>query len=875
MANPLTGDYEAVVQLAIRQINGLLGSLHQQGISETAKLKLLHRGAMRIGDLRIRDDFADFADWVIGFQQKDSPRGVRDLATHLTATAIPGVAKRFTADFGNLTDNLVAEIPPEVVEGGVKFQAGSAEVTVAPGSTSEITVHVPVRAIYQPDPGTTDLPKPLHGEVRATFEVHRIATSSGTRLRIRASQTDSKILFIGAVGAGLDVVEESRIAAEIRKVVRKKIRVDPIDLPATFPFRDFKGVGSGSIQAIALPLQLSGAALPNALNTISQAFIGSSGFAVAVSQEHATSLLDIEGIKEAIKQRTFRKFRATYHLHFSQGPTLDFQAGHILVSGRVEATTGAWWAPNGFVSFKQKIRAFLDSNNAINLARLGAPDVDESVFISHDFAVGVVRDEINNALANANPSVRQVGIDAKADLVSGLREFDASATATFTGVEIVVGGLVVRGEIGSGTRRAPIVVIGETNQNTAFTAYQSWIPAGHIRRYIWSWVERPDHLADVWGGVEKSFVDEHGFVFPKPAGITDVSRICLRIEGTQTSPGGQETTVAAGTTCEVQEPVIKLDAPSWWAPLTLPIWNPNTSGDSVMREAIAGHVGVQTNGEARREAGANTLVYFADWRAPQPLEAIGVALAEVPLADPLDMVVVLPAGAFDSRRREIEARLGTSRGRVRARIHLTEDSEGGWTQMFAPARTPSVYLINGRRELVWQYAGDPSPAELAGILGKHASRAPAARLRRLRLAVAPGDIARDVDFIDDSGRGGSLHRLRGRHALLNFWQAWSEPCLGELRRLQALSAAGKHAPVVIAFHGAAAPKGFEELRKSLGLTFALVPDPEHRVARAFGVRCWPTTIALGPDGAVEGIQLGAWHEHAYPPDQPGDKRAAT
>jgi peroxiredoxin len=111
--------------------------------------------------------------------------------------------------------------------------------------------------------------------------------------------------------------------------------------------------------------------------------------------------------------------------------------------------------------------------------------------------------------------------------------------------------------------------------------------------------------------------------------------------------------------------------------------------------------------------------------------------------------------------------------------------------------------------------------------------------------------------------------------LLNFWQAWSEPCLGELRRLQALSAAGKHAPVVIAFHGAAAPKGFEELRKSLGLTFALVPDPEHRVARAFGVRCWPTTIALGPDGAVEGIQLGAWHEHAYPPDQPGDKRAAT
>ena len=32
MANPLTGDYEAVVQIAIRQINGLLGTLHQNGV---------------------------------------------------------------------------------------------------------------------------------------------------------------------------------------------------------------------------------------------------------------------------------------------------------------------------------------------------------------------------------------------------------------------------------------------------------------------------------------------------------------------------------------------------------------------------------------------------------------------------------------------------------------------------------------------------------------------------------------------------------------------------------------------------------------------------------------------------------------------------
>ena len=37
MANPLTGDYEAVVQIAIRQINGLLGTLHQNERQRTPR----------------------------------------------------------------------------------------------------------------------------------------------------------------------------------------------------------------------------------------------------------------------------------------------------------------------------------------------------------------------------------------------------------------------------------------------------------------------------------------------------------------------------------------------------------------------------------------------------------------------------------------------------------------------------------------------------------------------------------------------------------------------------------------------------------------------------------------------------------------------
>jgi peroxiredoxin len=56
------------------------------------------------------------------------------------------------------------------------------------------------------------------------------------------------------------------------------------------------------------------------------------------------------------------------------------------------------------------------------------------------------------------------------------------------------------------------------------------------------------------------------------------------------------------------------------------------------------------------------------------------------------------------------------------------------------------------------------------------------------------------------------------------------------------------------------------LRKELGLTFPLVHDAQHRVARRYGVRCWPTTITVGSDGCVEHIQLGSARQYQGPKD---------
>jgi peroxiredoxin len=233
------------------------------------------------------------------------------------------------------------------------------------------------------------------------------------------------------------------------------------------------------------------------------------------------------------------------------------------------------------------------------------------------------------------------------------------------------------------------------------------------------------------------------------------------------------------------------------------------------------------------------------------------------------VIAVLPAGAFDARRKEIEAKLGWNADSA-ARLEITEDQEAGWTSTFAVEKRPSTYLLTAGGELVHSQQGELDPDALSTALRKHLSGG-AARPPTMRLRVDLGDRAPDVLFVDDRAERGALHRFRRRGVLVNFFQSWSAPCLTELARLQVLHDDENNAASVVAFHGGQDAKSLDELRKRLGLTFPLIHDAQHRVARRYGVRCWPTTITVGPDGAVEHIELGTSHQHAGPKD-PAQKK---
>jgi len=204
-------------------------------------------------------------------------------------------------------------------------------------------------------------------------------------------------------------------------------------------------------------------------------------------------------------------------------------------------------------------------------------------------------------------------------------------------------------------------------------------------------------------------------------------------------PNGQSINVAGGTTCSVSEAELALDFPSWWGPVTLPIWRPNIADATVVRDAIAGHVSVNSGVPGKEPLSRNTLVYFVDWKSEKPLAALSAALGKVKSSFSLMAIVVVPPGVFDATRRELEQKIASSQD-SKTVIHLTEDDEGGWSRMFAVGKTPSAYLINARRACTWKHEGELDPIEWAAALDRYLSPTSAPRFKPLRLAISIGDL---------------------------------------------------------------------------------------------------------------------------------------
>ena len=99
--------------------------------------------------------------------------------------------------------------------------------------------------------------------------------------------------------------------------------------------------------------------------------------------------------------------------------------------------------------------------------------------------------------------------------------------------------------------------------------------------------------------------------------------------------------------------------------------------------------------------------------------------------------------------------------------------------------------------------------------------------------------------------------LKGRVVLINFWASWCEPCLAEMPSLQQLARQqGPERLVVLAVNFKEPEARVQRFVQQTGLDLPVLADPAGELARAWGVKVFPSTVLVGADGRVRGVLRG-------------------
>jgi thiol-disulfide isomerase/thioredoxin len=112
-------------------------------------------------------------------------------------------------------------------------------------------------------------------------------------------------------------------------------------------------------------------------------------------------------------------------------------------------------------------------------------------------------------------------------------------------------------------------------------------------------------------------------------------------------------------------------------------------------------------------------------------------------------------------------------------------------------------------------------------------------------------LAAALALTDASGARHDLADYKGKVVLINFWATWCEPCREELPGIERLaqSLAGKPF-VVLAVQTAGSARSAQDTAGELHLHFAMLPDRDSSVTKAWNVTLLPTSFLVGPDGAI-------------------------
>ena len=105
------------------------------------------------------------------------------------------------------------------------------------------------------------------------------------------------------------------------------------------------------------------------------------------------------------------------------------------------------------------------------------------------------------------------------------------------------------------------------------------------------------------------------------------------------------------------------------------------------------------------------------------------------------------------------------------------------------------------------------------------------------------------NLVDTLGKTWRPADFKGRAVLLNFWASWCEPCRAEMPTLQQMADLyGPEQLLVLAINFKERPARALPFAKSTGITVPVLLDVDGQVARRWGVKVFPTTLAIDSRG---------------------------
>jgi thiol-disulfide isomerase/thioredoxin len=103
----------------------------------------------------------------------------------------------------------------------------------------------------------------------------------------------------------------------------------------------------------------------------------------------------------------------------------------------------------------------------------------------------------------------------------------------------------------------------------------------------------------------------------------------------------------------------------------------------------------------------------------------------------------------------------------------------------------------------------------------------------------------------------SLAAQQGKPVLLNFWASWCEPCRSEMPSLELLATRHEAQGLqVLAVNHRETDAAVRRFMEATALSLPVLRDRDGGAAKAFGVRTFPSTVAINRRGQVLSIAIG-------------------